>query len=159
MQTHHGEDLPGAKGDPTHDALLNVWWTGLMLKKAAGRFFRLYGSSEAQFNILWVLKCADQPPTQREISDSLVVDKSNITGLIDRMEAQGLVRRCKVAGDRRSYHIRATAKGRKLMDRMNADYDARVLRLMSRLSQRELKALVRLTRKVRDGLRALGDDA
>jgi DNA-binding MarR family transcriptional regulator len=152
MAASFGAKLPVPTDNKPHAALVSVWWTGLMLKKAADRFFRPFGSSEAQFNILWLLKYADGPLTQRDISERLVVDKSNITGLIDRMGKAGLVARHPVAGDRRSYHVQMTARGRKLMDRMDPAYDRRVQEVIGGLTAAEQDELLRLTEKVREGL-------
>ena len=152
MAARFGPQLPVPTDNKPHAALLSVWWTGLMLKKAADRFFRPFGSSEAQFNILWLLKYADAPLTQRDIGERLVVDKSNITGLIDRMEAAGVVKRVPVPDDRRSYHIRMTAKGRKLADDLDATYDRRVQDVMRHLSRAEQEQLIELTGRIREGL-------
>ena len=152
MPAHFGPELPVPTENKPHAALLSVWWTGLMLKKAADRFFRPFGSSEAQFNILWLLKYADGPVTQRDIGERLVVDKSNITGLIDRMETAGVVKRVPVPDDRRSYHIRMTAKGRKLAEELDAAYDRRVQTVMRRLNKAEQQQLLELTGKIRQGI-------
>ena len=45
-------------------------------------------ASEAQFNILVLLKEAHKPLTQNDLSRKLLVDKSNITGLLDRLESK-----------------------------------------------------------------------
>ncbi len=152
MPAHFGSELPVPTENKPHAALLSVWWTGLMLKKAADRFFRPFGGSEAQFNILWLLKYTDGPLTQRDISEKLIVDKSNITGLIDRMEKAGVVKRAPVPDDRRSYHIRVTAKGRKLTDELDAAYDRRVQAVMRHLNKAEHEQLLKLTAKIRRGI-------
>ena len=70
------------------------------LLRASRKVFRPFGISEAQFNVLQVLQDNDDQLSQRELSDILIVDRSNITGLIDRMEKAEWVKRQSVPGDR-----------------------------------------------------------
>ena len=84
------------------------------LLRASRKVFRPFGLSEAQFNVLQVLQDNDDQLSQRELSDILIVDRSNITGLIDRMEKAEWVKRQSVPGDRRSYRVALTPEGRRL---------------------------------------------
>ncbi len=47
-----------------------------------------------------------------ELSRALMLDKSAITGLVDRLENKGLVERCRTASDRRAISIRLTGAGK-----------------------------------------------
>ncbi len=86
------------------------------------RLFRPYGLSGAQYNLLNVVAEAKDGISQRELSDRLVVDRSNITGLIDRMEAAGWVQRCDHPGDRRAYRVQLTGAGRSLWREVTPHY-------------------------------------
>lgn len=159
MAAQENVDLPIDFQDPARETIVGFWWTGMLLKRASRRFFRREGSSEAQFNLLMSLKYAagpqtpgEAPLTQNDLSRRLLVDKSNITGLIDRMEAAGLIRRNHVAGDRRSYHISLTDAGRRTVDRLDALYQQVVGEVMSAFSAEECGDLIRLTRKLRTAL-------
>ncbi|OGV45998.1 MAG: hypothetical protein A2017_22195 [Lentisphaerae bacterium GWF2_44_16] len=129
--------------DRDHEALMGVWWTGVLLKKGANRFFSEFLSSEVQFNIMMVLKHSKKSPTQNELGERLLVDKSNITGLLDRMEAAGLLKRLKVAGDRRCYHIELTRKGLKILEKVEEPYRNHVKKLMSIFTEKEINNLNR----------------
>ena len=149
-------DLPMSFVDKSRKALVGYWWTSTLLKKIARRFFARHGSSEAQFNLLVVLRYSDGPDavsdvlmTQNELSRRLLVDKSNITSLIDRMERDGLIRRNTVPGDRRSYHISLTDAGREAIDRIDPLYEEVAADVMSGFSPVERDELIRLTRKLR----------
>jgi len=52
--------------------------------------------------------------TCAELSTATLVTKGTLTGVLDRLEAKGLIRRTPVADDRRSTRICLTAKGNKL---------------------------------------------
>ncbi|MFA6102158.1 MAG: MarR family transcriptional regulator [Victivallaceae bacterium] len=124
--------------DRDHEALMGVWWTGILLKKRAKHFFSNFLSSEVQFNIMMVLKYAEKPLTQSELGEQLLVDKSNITGLLDRMEKSGLIRRLSVPDDRRCYHIELTGTGREILEKVEQPYRDYVKKLMAEFSAKEI---------------------
>lgn len=127
---------------------VQVLRTGHALVRASRRVFRRHGISEAQFNVLNILA---SPPggaglSQREISDILVVDRSNVTGLLDRMEAAGWVRREAVPGDRRAWRVRLTAAGRRLWQSCLPDYQRALTEVTAPLRATEARiALAVLT--------------
>ncbi len=139
--------------DRDHEALMGVWWTGLLLKQQARRFFQAYGLSEAQFNILILLRYAEAPLTQRELGERLLVDKSNITGLCGRMEEAGLITRRTDPGDQRAYALALTEAGNVLLDQAEAPYRERVRRIMAGFSEAELETLTALAARMQKGIR------
>jgi DNA-binding MarR family transcriptional regulator len=87
----------------------------------------------------------DSPLPMTELAALLACDNSNVTGLIDRLEARGLVARQPSRQDRRVKHVVLTAAGRRLRERMLARV-ARPTRGFDRLSpdqQRQLGELLR----------------
>jgi DNA-binding MarR family transcriptional regulator len=118
---------------------------GLLLRESRG-LFKPYGLTDAQFNVINVLATQADGVSQRELSDILVVDRSNITGLIDRMGQAGLVRREAVPGDRRVYSIRITAKGRRLWEKVNPIYEAAVIAAVKPLSVAKVKGAIEALR-------------
>ena len=62
----------------------------------------------------------DSPLPMTELAELLACDNSNVTGLIDRLEARGLVARQPSSEDRRVKHVVLTAAGRRLRGRMLA---------------------------------------
>jgi DNA-binding MarR family transcriptional regulator len=152
MNKQENINLPMPFKDKAHEALVSIWWTSILLKRFAQKFFKAQGSSEAQFNLLSMLKRSDEPLTQKELSQKLLVDKSNVTGLIDRMEQAGLITRDSVPGDRRSYHISMTPAGQKLVDQLEKLYWPMVADTMSSFTKTEHRELIRLTQKLRAAL-------
>lgn len=114
------------------------------------RLFRPYGLSGAQYNLLNVVAETEDGVSQRELSDRLVVDRSNITGLLDRMEAAGWVQRRDHPGDRRAYRVQLTAAGRSLWREVTPHYlavVAQVTRGVTRSRQSEMVATLRQLEK------------
>jgi DNA-binding MarR family transcriptional regulator len=149
-------DMQMTVDDPAHEALVSVWWTGKLMQRAFRRLFRARVGSEAQFNLLRVLKYVEGPVTQNDLSRRLLVDKSNVTTLIDRMEGAGLIKRNAVRGDRRSNHITLTPKGRDVVDAADEVYVKTVQEVMSTFTPQEHAQLIRLTHKLREGMAELG---
>lgn len=135
-----------------HEALMNVWWTGTLLKRTSRRFFRDQPFTEAEFNLLLVLRHSPRPLSQQELSERLLVDKSNVTALIDRLVEAGLLERNPVPEDRRRYDITLTGEGKKRIDAIDPVYHRMVEQVMSGLTDREYRTLIELTRKVRVGM-------
>src|SRR5882724_13234700 len=71
------------------------------------------GLSIAKFETLSVLVTQDQPISLSELAAKLVCVKSNVTQLVDRLEADGLVNRTDDPADRRAVRAEVTALGRK----------------------------------------------
>ena len=138
--------------NPAHEALMGVWWSGLLLKKAARAFFRNHDVTDTQFNAMVVLKAAGRPLTQREMVERLLVDKSDLTGVLSRMEKAGLVVRKGDRRDRRCNAVSLTAKGRARLARCEPDYAALVARVMSAFPPAETEALKGLMLRLHDAL-------
>ena len=100
-----------------HETLLNIYYTAALLKKRADVFFRTFGLTDVQFNVLMLLthhSGGEGGLSQAQLSDMMLVNRANITTLIDRMEKAGLVIRTSVSNDRRTNIIKLTANGKKL---------------------------------------------
>ena len=133
-------------------ALMGVWHVGQRLKIQARRFFREYLSSEMQFNIMLLLKHADHPMNQQELSEKLLVDKSNLTGVAGRMEAAGLLIRRVDPLDSRAYQLELTSRGRKILEHVEMPYRAEVKKVMADFSPAELSMLIRFMERMRKTL-------
>ena len=82
----------------------------------------------------------EQPIAMRELARRLAADPSNITGLVDRLEARGLVERRPDPNDRRIKGLALTSAGAKLRLRLFARLYA-APRSLSRLSPRDQRCL------------------
>ncbi len=85
---------------------------GLMEQVSNRQIFKQFDLSNAQYEVLQLLADRSGPMNLSDLSRLLVVSNANVTGLIDRMEAQGLVKRKTKAADGRVRLIEITAAGR-----------------------------------------------
>ncbi|MCK9554731.1 MAG: MarR family transcriptional regulator [Candidatus Omnitrophica bacterium] len=143
--------LPQPFQNKKHEALLNILRTASLLSKRGDSFFSKYEVTMAQFNLLMVLKYSGLAHlTQSEIAERLLVNRANITGLIDRLEKTGLVERMPDKKDRRHYFITFTSKGRKTVDQIEQAYDKEVNLLMRDISDAEASEVIRVMEKLRE---------
>jgi DNA-binding MarR family transcriptional regulator len=110
--------------------------------------FRPLGLTGAQYNVLNVLAGRKAGMSQRELSEALVVDRSNVTGLLDRMERAGWVRRADDPKDRRVYRVTLTASGRQLWKKANPRYLEGVAGVTRGLSAARIRTGVTLLRQL-----------
>ena len=134
-----------------HEALLSLVRTSALMQKLSDRFFSRFGLTDVQFNILMILKEHQSDGlSQQELSEHLIVTKSNVVGLIDRLELGGYVRREAHPSDRRFNQIVLTRKGEQLEAKIEKLYFAEVDKMMNLLSTPEKKTLIRAMERVRD---------
>ena len=100
---------------PRYSATLQLLRTAESLWNGSRLFFARWDLSPSQFNILNLLHGQPEGRSQIELSRQLIMHRSNVTGLVDRLESRGLVTRRATPGDRRAYQIVLTASGVKLV--------------------------------------------
>jgi len=108
-----------------YQTLLQLLKTSETIWNASRLFFAQWELSPSQFNVLNLLHGLDDGRTQIDLSRELITHRSNVTGLVDRLEKRGLVQRRPVPGDRRAYHVTLTTAGNRLMDAILPEYHER----------------------------------
>lgn len=105
-----------------------------------------HGMSLVQARMLGILR--DRTPLMSELGAHLGLDKSSISGLVDRAERRGLVERLRSPDDGRAVHVRLTDEGRARMEAGEAEYSARIAQLLAHLPARDQDVLVRLVSRL-----------
>ena len=113
-----------------------------MLERRAAQ----HGLSMAQVRLLGVLR--DRTPTMNELARLMELDKSSVTGLVERAERRGLVLRVASVADRRSVLVRLTASGRELVTQAARHFDADVAGLLGLLPTRDRAVLTGLVSRL-----------
>src|SRR5580700_3076605 len=85
--------------------------------------------SVIQARLLGVLR--DRTPTMNELARLLGLDKSSVSGLVNRAERRGLVQRVPSSQDRRAILVVLTDAGRSLVASAAASFEADVLDLLT----------------------------
>lgn len=102
-----------------------------------------HGLTTAQFDVLATL-ATGEGITQQELAERLLVTKGNVVGLLNRLEAQGLVERRADPDDKRANRLHLTASGRKAYRRTMPEQLDLVQRVTRPLSDADVAALRRL---------------
>jgi DNA-binding MarR family transcriptional regulator len=142
--------------EPAHEALLNIYYTASIMKKRADVFFGKFGLTDVQFNLMSLLHFQsgnEDGLSQAQISDMMLVNRANITSLVDRMEKTGFVHRTAHSKDRRFNIIKLTTKGRCLFEKVEPIYIEEIKRIMKTLSQTQMKTLMGMLEQVRKQLK------
>lgn len=92
-------------------------------------------------------------PTMSDIKDHLALEKSSVSGLIDRAERRGLVARTTGHPDGRTVHVRLTEQGAELAARFAAEVYAELETLLAPLSDRQQSRLADLADVILAGAR------
>jgi DNA-binding MarR family transcriptional regulator len=137
---------------PEQEATLSLLRTNDQLQIRFARLFREHGLTPSQYNVLRILRGEGKPLPILEIAARTVTVVPGITGLIDRLETAGLVRRERCPEDRRVIYVALTDQGL----RQVAELDEPVIdlheNLLGHLNHVELKELGRLLEKIRGAL-------
>jgi MarR family transcriptional regulator, lower aerobic nicotinate degradation pathway regulator len=102
--------------------------------------------SLTQLRVLGILR--DREPTMAELASYLGLERSTVSGLIDRAAQRGLVHKKTDPADGRSVRVSLTAEARRLTARVVADIGELMTPLSDRLSAGEQKRLTALLEKM-----------
>jgi DNA-binding MarR family transcriptional regulator len=137
---------------PRYQPLIELLRTAETLWNSSRVFFARWDLSPSQFNVLNLLHEQPGGCTQISLSRKLIMHRSNITGLVDRLEMRGLVRRKEIPGDRRAFNIVLTPEGKKLVTAIQPHYYHAAEIVWNGIS-------VERTRQILSDLRAIGENA
>ena len=102
--------------------------------------------SLVQTRLLGVLR--DRRPTMNELGKVLALDKSSVSGLVERAERRGLVTRAPSPADGRAVLVSLTDHGRSLVSEASSQFGADVFALLNPLSPSERGALSRFVSRL-----------
>ncbi len=103
-------------------ALLNIKYTSNWISSKENEFFRPYGISPQQFNILRILRGAKKSITVQTIKDRMIERAPNATRLMDKLCEKDLIERVRCNNDRRVVYITITEKGLSLLSDIDTNF-------------------------------------
>jgi DNA-binding MarR family transcriptional regulator len=135
------------------EVLLNLLLTADRLANAEAVVLKGHGLTVPQYNVLRILRGAgkDGHPCQ-EIGARMIARVPDVTRLVDRLEAAGLVQRERSATDRRVVQVRIRKAGLELLAGLDGPMTELPPRLLSSLSRSDMATLNTLLEKARAGL-------
>ncbi len=127
-------------------ALINILYTANWITSHQNTFFKKFGVSPQQYNILRILKGAGEPLKVQVIKNRMIDRSPNATRLMDKLYAKSLINRLPSFIDRRVVHIEIKKEGLELLKRIDLDFKDDLLK---KLTLKEAKQLSDLLDKIR----------
>jgi DNA-binding MarR family transcriptional regulator len=125
------------------DALVQLSFS---VQAVLGEAARRHDLTVAQLRLLGILR--DRTPTMLELARFLRLEKSSVTGLVDRAERRGLVARAAAEHDGRAVQVSLTDAGRRLAADLEASIAPDLGTVVRPLGAREQAQLSRLASRV-----------
>ena len=129
-------------------AMLNILYTANYITSHQNDFFKPFGVSPQQYNILRILRGAKQPIKVQTIKERMVERAPNLTRLTDKLCDKKLIKRIPFPGDRRVVLIEITKDGLDLLDDIMPNNP--LPNLLDNLSNEEAGQLSDLLDRMRD---------
>lgn len=153
MTVTHNPTVNGGDGYLAIRTVIELTRTMDLLDDILARHFARFNLSQAKFNALMELYYAgEQGLSLSELGQRMLVTRANITGLMDRMEKDGLVIRNVDPRDRRVFRARITPRAVELLQFVLPVHNQVVTRAISCLNPDEKNTLISLLQKLQQGL-------
>ncbi len=154
MSTPSDKSSPRAKprrfDSAEQEGYLNLWRTYDLLKRIEDKLFAAWDLTAQQYNALRLLR-GEHPGTLPTLSLArrLVSPAPDITRMLDKLEARGLVERRRPADNRRVVQVGITAAGLELLQQLDEPVRQCGREQLGHLPAAQLSQLTELLRKAR----------
>ncbi|MGC4000400.1 MAG: MarR family transcriptional regulator [Anaeromyxobacter sp.] len=105
------------------------------------------GLTPAQIHLLLWLG-TDGPQAMGELARRVAVTEKTITGIVDRLERDGLVQRVRDPDDRRVVRVELAARGKELFRRVDAEIGAKLVAFLQLIDAPDRRDLIRILEKL-----------
>jgi DNA-binding MarR family transcriptional regulator len=112
-------------------------------------FLRInHATTLPRFDVMAALYRRRDGVTMSELSRMLLVSNGNATMVVDRLQAEGLVRRTPVETDRRTVMVALTPEGLLQFENLAAEHEAEVDRLFATLTETEIDTMTTILKRM-----------
>jgi DNA-binding MarR family transcriptional regulator len=135
---------------PAQEAYLALWRTYDRLREIEDDFFERWSLTAQQYNVMRLVKAAHPEPVPTlGLIAKLVSRAPDITRLLDKLEARGLISRTRGTADRRAVLIGITDAGLTLLDEIAGPLRECHEKQLGHLSGTEIDTLITLLNRAR----------
>jgi MarR family transcriptional regulator for hemolysin len=150
------EDAIGEVDEPRRQIALRLTVLARLLRSDFDRHVDDVGLTRSQWSLIAV--AARRPgSTQRQISELLEMSEASAGRLVDRLEADGVLERRELEGDRRARAVFLTDAASPLLERMSVMARAREERWFRGLSDRDLGHLSELLETLYNNMNSVAE--
>lgn len=136
-------------GSPEESAFLDLLRTSDTLTRRLAEILRRADLSPTQYNVLRILRGANEGLPCGEIANRMITRDPDITRLLDRLEKRGLVSRRREEKDRRMVLTRITPIGLKVLAGLDTPVRETHRKQLGHLRAEQLRKLTELLRLAR----------
>jgi DNA-binding MarR family transcriptional regulator len=142
---------------PRRKMALRIWLrlltsSQLIEKRVRGRFRTEFETTLPRFDVMAALARVPEGQTMGDVSRWLLVSSGNITGIISRLVADGMITRTQSVGDRRTHLVKLSRKGQKAFERLSLSHEKWVRDMFAGMTRKEMAMLDELLKKVKISL-------
>ncbi len=127
--------------------LINIKYTANWINSKENEFFRPYGISPQQYNILRILRGANKPIKVQVIKERMIERAPNATRLMDKLCDKKLIERERYKHDKRVLFVTITDKGLELLAEIDKNIN---IDFINNISEEEAEKLSNILDKIRE---------
>ncbi len=127
-------------------AYVNIKYTFNWLNSIENEFFKPYGISPQQYNILRILRGANESVKAQVVKDRMIERAPNATRLMDKLHQKNYIERVRCEHDRRVVYVKISTKGMELLSTIDTSTH---LSFLNKITEEEALLLSNLLDKIR----------
>lgn len=152
-------ETKAAERPADHEPELRLWLrllscTNLIENEVRRRLRENFDVTLPRFDLLAQLDKTPAGMTLGELSQRMMVTNGNVTGLVERLVADGLIARRPSPTDRRAHVVTLTGEGRRAFRAMARAHESWIARFFAQLNREDIEALMRSLAKTKTSVRA-----
>lgn len=136
------KDINSSFANSKIKALLNILYTASWISGYQNEFFKPFGISPQQYNILRILNGAKEPLNVQVIKERMIERSPNTTRLMDKLCAKEYIERLPCEHDRRIVKIAITDKGKGLLNKIPNNFNKDLLKNLTEIEAGQLSDLL-----------------
>lgn len=149
-------------GPPHSKQSLRLWLrlltcTSVIEKQVRNRLRAEFHTTLPRFDVLAALEHSRGGLTMGALSKHLMVSNGNVTGIVARLEKEGMVTRRAAPTDRRTHFVRLSDKGLAEFSAMAAVHETWIDQMFSEMDDEKISALMGLLGTLKTSLSADGE--
>jgi len=132
-----------------HRFVTNLVYTSGWIKNLFTEDLKPFGISSQQFNILRILRGADDWVAMNDVKDLMIEKAPNATRLSDKLLNKNLIKRKRSNTDRRVVYVRISSRGVDLLEEIDEKESEVQVALMRRITEKEANRMSEILDKLR----------
>lgn len=144
-----GKEINSKFKTPQQKAIINIRFTSNWMTNLQNGYMSKYDLTMPQFNILRILRGANQAINVNTVKERMIEKSPNTTRLMDKLIEKGLINRIRCEKDRRVVYVEISAKGLEILAEIDNSFDNNLL-FSEKLNDHEAETLSNLLDKLRD---------